>query len=321
MKHILISLVSIFMTFSNALCLEQTTPWQEVLKELGIRSFEGSEVLGVAESPYDQVEIAGVNAKGRLLRILYYIPSALSALEITDNYIEDLKQSGFEVVSQGPGSTYNILVRCDRYVKACDIPFPIGDGNNTRQLTVQKSLGANQFAYFKIELKTAEKGKPFKISNADGSVKKEITAGSYVLLADLVVPKALSKRMVENKTNIVAMLNEKGRVNIYGIYFDFDKDNIKEESTPVLDSIAALVKEDTSLKLKIVGHTDNVGTDMYNDDLSSRRAKAVVLKLTEKYGIESGRLSPEGKGAKEPVASNDTEDGRAKNRRVELIKL
>ena len=73
------------------------------------------------------------------------------------------------------------------------------------------------------------------------------------------------------------------------------------------------------LKVKIVGHTDNKGTADYNLDLSSRRAANVVAALTGSYGVAADRLSSEGAGLTQPIASNDTEEGRAKNRRVELV--
>jgi OOP family OmpA-OmpF porin len=83
------------------------------------------------------------------------------------------------------------------------------------------------------------------------------------------------------------------------------------------DEIAKLLQEKP--ELKIVGHTDNKGTPEYNLDLSSRRAANVVVALTGSYGIAADRLTSEGAGLTQPIASNDTEEGRAKNRRVELV--
>jgi outer membrane protein OmpA-like peptidoglycan-associated protein len=85
------------------------------------------------------------------------------------------------------------------------------------------------------------------------------------------------------------------------------------------DEIAKLLQEKPELKLKIVGHTDNKGTPEYNLDLWSRRAANVVVALTGSYGIAADRLTSEGAGLTQPIASNDTEEGRAKNRRVELV--
>ena len=87
-----------------------------------------------------------------------------------------------------------------------------------------------------------------------------------------------------------------------------------------LEEIAKLLKASPDLKILVVGHTDNQGEVKYNQDLSKRRAESVVKALTSEYGIAGGRLSAHGVGMLSPVASNDSDDGKAKNRRVELVK-
>ena len=82
-----------------------------------------------------------------------------------------------------------------------------------------------------------------------------------------------------------------------------------------------LLSSDATLKLNVVGHTDNVGTAEYNNDLSMRRAAAVVKELVTTYSVSADRLTESGAGFSKPVASNDTEEGRAKNRQVELVKM
>jgi len=110
-----------------------------------------------------------------------------------------------------------------------------------------------------------------------------------------------------------------GKAVIYGITFDFDKADIKPESKPQLDQIGKLMSDHADLKLAITGHTDNQGAADYNQKLSQRRAEAIVTALVGNYAVASGRLSAQGMGAASPVASNDTDEGRAKNRRVELV--
>ena len=111
------------------------------------------------------------------------------------------------------------------------------------------------------------------------------------------------------------------RVLLYGIYFDNDLADLKPQSKPTLDEVGKLMTGDPALKLKVVGHTDNLGTAEHNLDLSTRRAQAVTGALVHDYNIATERLTPIGAGATQPVASNDTEEGRAKNRRVELVKI
>jgi OOP family OmpA-OmpF porin len=107
---------------------------------------------------------------------------------------------------------------------------------------------------------------------------------------------------------------------LYGLYFDTDKDAVKPESQPTMAEIAKLMKSDPSLRLHVVGHTDNQGKPDYNLDLSRRRAANVVSELTNKDGITASRLDAFGCGLYAPVASNEAETGRAKNRRVELVR-
>jgi OOP family OmpA-OmpF porin len=114
-------------------------------------------------------------------------------------------------------------------------------------------------------------------------------------------------------------IGEKGKVAIYGIHFDTNKTEIKPDSETALKEVSKLFSQNPNLKLYIVGHTDNVGEFSYNMKLSQARAESVVKELTTKYGVASGRVMPYGVGPLSPVASNKTEEGRAKNRRVELI--
>ncbi len=114
-------------------------------------------------------------------------------------------------------------------------------------------------------------------------------------------------------------LDTKGHVALY-INFDFDKADIKPESQPIIDEIVKLLKNNPSLSLTVEGHTDNVGAPDYNRRLSDARAKSVVAALTAQ-GMEATRLKAVGYGQDRPVADNSTDDGRVKNRRVELVKM
>ena len=114
-------------------------------------------------------------------------------------------------------------------------------------------------------------------------------------------------------------IERNGHIAIHAIYFDTGKATIKPESTPALEEIAKLLKANTSLKLIVVGHTDNVGALEMNMKLSADRAAAVAAALGGTYSIEPSRLRAHGVGPLAPVASNRTEEGRAKNRRVDLV--
>jgi len=107
---------------------------------------------------------------------------------------------------------------------------------------------------------------------------------------------------------------------VYGIYFKFNRADIRPVSEPVLKEIADILKKNPDWKLTIVGHTDNVGRDAANLDLSRRRSQSVKAALVERYGIDGSRLTTGGFGASQPQAKNDTPEGRARNRRVELTR-
>jgi OOP family OmpA-OmpF porin len=109
-------------------------------------------------------------------------------------------------------------------------------------------------------------------------------------------------------------------IELEGVYFDFDKATIKPEGKVVLNEAAALLQKHERVVVEVAGHTDSVGTDAYNQGLSERRANAVRDYLTSK-GVKASRLTARGYGESRPVASNDTKEGRAENRRVELVVL
>jgi OOP family OmpA-OmpF porin len=113
-------------------------------------------------------------------------------------------------------------------------------------------------------------------------------------------------------------LNREGHVALY-INFDTGKSAIKPESKPIIDQIVQMMKSNPELKISVEGHTDNVGNPKSNKTLSDARAKSVVSAIVAQ-GIDAKRLSAVGHGQDKPIADNKTEEGRAKNRRVELVK-
>ncbi len=115
-------------------------------------------------------------------------------------------------------------------------------------------------------------------------------------------------------------INATGHVAVYGILFDSGKSLIKPESAQAIAEIAKLLKGQPALKLYVVGHTDNEGGVESNVRLSQDRAEAVLQALVREHGIAAARLRAFGCGLFSPVAVNDNEAGRAKNRRVELVK-
>jgi outer membrane protein OmpA-like peptidoglycan-associated protein len=147
----------------------------------------------------------------------------------------------------------------------------------------------------------------FRMNSSDsGGV--EITSVSFKVSGSL------------NADAMAKAIAEKGKITLYGIQFDFNQANIKPESEPVLKEVGSLLQNQADLKLRVEGHTDNVGKPAYNLNLSKKRAESVKAYLVQNFNIDAARLTTEGFGDTRPIAKNDTEQGRAQNRRVELAK-
>ena len=129
----------------------------------------------------------------------------------------------------------------------------------------------------------------------------------------------MAQEVIVEAKNLAQDIKFTGHASVYGIYFDFDKAEVKPESEPTLKEIAKLLRQDPQLNLYVVGHTDYVGEFNYNIKLSQERADAIVEILVSKYAISPNRLKAYGVGPLAPVASNKTEEGRSLNRRVELV--
>jgi OmpA-OmpF porin, OOP family len=148
----------------------------------------------------------------------------------------------------------------------------------------------------------------------------EAEKGNSKVWLRIVEKQAMQQHVVADAASFGNDLKATGHVAVYGIYFDTGKSVLKSESTPALQEVAKLLGADPLLKLWVVGHTDSVGAIEGNMKLAQARAEAVVTALTTTHGIAAARLKGYGVGPLAPVASNGSDDGRAKNRRVELVK-
>jgi len=142
--------------------------------------------------------------------------------------------------------------------------------------------------------------------------------GQYILT--IVEKAAMAQEIVANADAFADGLKTTGHITVEGIYFETGKSVLKPESAAAIAEVAKLLKGQAGLKLYVVGHTDNAGALEGNMKLSQDRAQSVVQALVKSHGVEIARLKAYGGGPYSPVASNDAEDGRSKNRRVELVK-
>jgi outer membrane protein OmpA-like peptidoglycan-associated protein len=238
--------------------------------------------------------------EGKITHIVYVAPPGRSILEIYRNYESALKRGNFQILWSCVNS------------EAC--------GHGTPTLYAAK--GAEDWDW-----SAGQRVLSAKQARAEGDVYLSLHIGQW---SDLAQGSAIHLYVVEVKpmqgglvtvdaAALAGDITQTGHSAVYGIYFDTGKAEVKPESDAALGEIAKLLQQDPALKLLVVGHTDNVGALPANMDLSKRRAAAVVQVLTAKYAIAAARLSAQGAGPLAPVASNSTEEGRAKNRRVELV--
>jgi OmpA-OmpF porin, OOP family len=266
--------------------------------------------------------------EGRATRILYVAPQERSPLEIVRNYELELKKNGFETLftCAGPqcGLQEGWLAEFYLYPlgKRLSQTPPAGSGRPPGQVS-ENALASPVGQRYLAAKRSRPEGDVYVsvyVATNRATYHKE-TQDHPVIVLDVVDAVPIETGMVTIDAAAMAKdLSTTGHVALYGIHFDTDKADPKSESQPTLQEIAKLLKQDASLKLYIVGHTDNVGLFDYNVGLSERRAAAVVKELTAKHGIAAARLKPAGVGMLSPVAPNDGDEGRAKNRRVELMK-
>jgi OmpA-OmpF porin, OOP family len=239
-----------------------------------------------------------LNVEGRITRIVYQVPKGVSALEVFRNFETRASGTNYEIVfSGGPAEIKDYTFK---YKHPVEILREAEIGNGIHYFLAQKEV-SGAMNYLAVLVAPHGGGQGTRVG----------------LIAAESKPMAL--QMVDAK-QMELSLNETGRVALYGIYFDHDSATIKAESKPTLDEIASLLRDQSELRLIVVGHTDYVGGYDYNMSLSKRRAEAVRDALVRDYGIAAARLSSDGVGYLAPTATNLSESGRALNRRVELVR-
>jgi OmpA-OmpF porin, OOP family len=149
-------------------------------------------------------------------------------------------------------------------------------------------------------------------------VASEVT-GDSAYVVTTVLTEAMKQEMTSDAAAWAAEINQTGQAAVYGIEFDTGKASLKADSEKVLGDVLSLLQAQADWKMRIEGHTDSTGTKAGNQVLSEQRAAAVVSWLVAK-GVAAERLTAVGMGDTKPVADNGTDAGRAKNRRVELVK-
>lgn len=245
---------------------------------------------------------------GKLTSIRYKGPGGRSALEIMRNYEAALKDNGFEIVFFCRGRD------------ECSPRQSVSTFWDVARAGIGMPTTWDTTVYL-----LAEKNEPQGAVTAGILAVETQPRGDESLMPHIAVTIVEGQPMETNRITLVeasemeAALAKDGKIAIYGIFFDFDKAEIKPESQAQIDQLGDLLISNPKLEAIVVGHTDGEGGFDYNLSLSQRRAQSVVDALVSKHGIAHSRLVPAGAGMLSPVASNRTDEGRTRNRRVEIV--
>lgn len=300
-----------------------------------LKRFGGSEVVGYDVKRFDEYDLQTSTFKGYNLetkrreyaepplkleggrtQIWYEAAGDASATELIRNYQNELRAQGFQILYDSTKDSAATLWN--------NFLAPFAD--------VHIQTSRSNYIFYAADQKTVRVTSA-KLERPEGDVYIFLTAvewakedaiykakrGAYLAVDVLEVRSMTQNMVVVTADEMSKAIASSGRVALYGIFFDTNKADVKPESRPALEEIAKLLKKEPDMKVHVVGHTDNVGGYEFNMGLSKRRADAVATVLSRDFGIAANRLTPNGVAYLAPVAVNATEEGRVKNRRVELV--
>jgi len=320
MKHIaLVGLLHALGALVLIAPVAQAKPPKNAKDHRMISRYEGSEILAYKQSKYDAYPLlvrkatksggieknlsSTTSIEGKVTSITYQAPPERTTLEVFRNYEQELKRHGF-----------TDLFRCTN--TAC--------GGRAFNHAVAS------YTYFGEDYKD-QRYLAAKLSRSEGDVYVAVYAAMHKSGAkaennrvrvqlDIIEAASMDTGMVKlDPKELAGEIAAVGHRAIYSIHFETGSATLKSESDPTLTTIATMLEQKPRLKLLVVGHTDMKGSLEHNMDLSKRRAQSVVKALVGKHKISATRLTSAGVGYLAPVASNKSEAGRAKNRRVELV--
>lgn len=286
--------------------------------------YPGSQMEAYASAAYDEFTIPlgtarngqftrSTRADGKVTYIKYGPIENRSSLEVMRNFEQALKQQGFQIAfgcggaapCQGNSDSGSVTIWSGAKTDFGQGYEETYFGSRVRALTAHFKQPGKTEAYVHIKVGDYNDRVPvtlyiFEIKPMEGQL---VRADAGILTAE-----ALAKGLAEQ-----------GRVAMY-LNFDFNKATLRPDALPTLEEVVKLVNRYPALRVRLEGHTDNAGTAVFNEKLSLDRAQAVRKAIVVR-GIKENRLEVAGFGATKPLAGNDTEEGRARNRRVEIVDL
>jgi len=318
----LIVILSVFLLVSLPVASAKDLKGSQDHPETG--RFIGSEIIGYSHKNFNEYllpkgeAVRGEDDKyhytkselveGEVTRILYVAPKEATVAEVFRNYQKRLEGSGFQKLFSCKGREYE----CAYWLTYME---------NFQPELAQYAYKFDENRY--ISMKKVDPKGDFYVSLLVYNYNFDYYNQRYnhpMVQLDIIKAEGLDDSKIEVITaaKISESIKGQGRIALYGIYFDTGKATIKPESSAALDEIVEAINGDANLKLHVVGHTDNTGLFNYNINLSKERADSVVKALVER-GVDEQRLKANGVASLAPVASNTSEEGRSKNRRVELV--
>lgn len=285
-----------------------------------IERVSGSYIFTFQESEYERIQFPTGPAdgdgfesyetkEGRYLQYTYrFEDDEVSTMRIKSSYRNSLEQNGFEILFAGSGDElgyrngvgFFIQGSYDRPDRRC---CNAGRNSDIRYLAAQSADGS--------------------VMMSMATFRAQLGMGT-VALVDVVATDVMETGMDHRPLTSDEMgsgIEQHGKVAIQNILFELNSSEILPESAEALETISDLMNERENLQLLVVGHTDNTGDFDYNLGLSMERATSVVQFLNSEYGIPESRLQAAGAGMMAPITTNRTEEGRALNRRVELVEI
>lgn len=306
-----------------------------------LKRVTGSEIYFSRSADFDQLKLAlgkvewsgadmrvkpfeSKTVEGKLLTNYYLVPAGMGTLEVLRNYEQELKERGFETLFAGRGEEVETVGYNNQIAReVLNMKGNYGTPEEKAQWPLQHT-NEDAAAYLAARKKNADGElyvSVYIVQNTHADWQKMLPMDRTLVRLDVCEVRAREQRMeLVTSEEMAGEISLNGKIALYGILFDFNSASIQSASEPTLAEAARLLEANPNLRILVVGHTDTVGTFSFNKDLSQKRAESVVAELVRR-GISRDRLFPVGVSFASPVASNTREEGRAKNRRVELVDL
>lgn len=280
------------------------------IKQYSMTDFDEMDIATGPRSPSQQRPPVKT-VEGKVTTIIYETnTNTESLIKVFKNYTHSLKRAGFKKIFTCTDAT------CGHdFVMQLIVPTH----RKAQYLRIDPWNTNARFSNYRYWSGSLKKGDKQVYASLLVKIKSSSKYPAEIAL-DIVETKSMELDLVTIDVNtLTESINTTGKAVLKGIFFDHDQDIVKPESQASMDVIANYLSKNPSVNVYIVGHTDNTGSDLHNNGLSKRRADAVVLQLIKKYGIQQKRLLAHGLGPLAPVTTNKTDEGRAENRRVEIV--